>query len=273
MPFSVAMCVYGKDDPANFRVAVESVLCQTAKPDEIVLVVDGPVPSALGSVISEYEGRSDFSVIYLPKNMGHGVARDTGLKRCSNDLVALMDADDISVPDRFEQQLKLFREQPHLSVVGGNIAEFIGEKSNVIGLRRVPMADPEIKLEMKRRCPINQVTAMFKRRAIDSVGGYIDWYCEEDYYLWLRLMLNGHSFGNVDRVLVNVRIGEDMYGRRGGWKYFRSEARLQRFMLENQVIPISTYLVNVAKRALVQVLMPNGMRGWAFRKFAREKTA
>ena len=127
----------------------------------------------------------------------------------------------------------------------------------------------QIKEDMKTRCPMNQLTVMFKKDKVETVGGYIDWYCDEDYYLWLRLMLSGAKFANCDTVLCNVRIGEEMFDRRGGWKYFKSEAKLQKWMLDQKVIGFGTYLINVTKRLIVQVLLPNKIRGWVFKKFAR----
>ena len=106
MKFSVSMCVYWKDDPEWFKTAVDSILHQTCEPDEVVLVVDGPVPDELGTVINEYEKNPVFKVIRLAENQGHGNARRIGLENCTNELVALMDADDISVPERFAKQLE-----------------------------------------------------------------------------------------------------------------------------------------------------------------------
>lgn len=269
--FSVAMCVYGGDNPEWFRTAVESVLNQMVLPDEIVLVVDGPVPEALEQVISGYEQQSVFKVIRLAENQGHGNARRTSLEHCSHELVALMDADDLSVPNRFERQLATFTKDPKVSIVGGNITEFCGEQSHVVGVRCVPQEDADIKTYMKVRCPMNQVTVMLKKSCVQAAGGYIDWFCNEDYYLWLRMHLAGMKFANVPEVLVNVRVGEDMYRRRGGWKYFQSEAKLQKYMLDHHVIGFGTYTMNVAKRLIVQVLLPNRLRGWVFQKFARSK--
>lgn len=269
--FSVSMCVYGKDDPRFFRAAVESILNQTVKPSEVVLVVDGPVPEALDAVIRSYEEIPIFRVVRFAENQGHGNARRAGLAACSNELVALMDADDLSTPDRFEKQLAKFISDSSLDIVGGMITEFVGEPENVVARRDVPCEDGEIKLYMKTRCPMNQVTVMFKKSSVDQVGGFIDWYCDEDYYLWLRMFLAGMRFGNVPDVLVNVRVGEEMYQRRGGKKYFQSEAKLQKYMLDHKIIGFATYFVNVTKRLIVQVLLPNKLRGWVFQKFARKK--
>lgn len=270
MKFSVSMCVYGKDKPEWFETAVESILNQTKKPSEVVLVVDGPVPEELNRIIKKYETNEIFKVIKFSQNQGHGNARRAGLKACTNDLIALMDADDISNSDRFERQLKIFFENDKVSIVGGNICEFIDTPDNIVGYRNVPQHDKQIKEFMKTRCPMNQMTVMFKKKDIMSVGGYIDWYCEEDYYLWLRMAQENMIFENIPDILVNVRVGKEMYQRRGGWKYFKSEAKLQKYMLEKKIIGFNLFIVNVIKRLIVQVLLPNRIRGWVFQKFARE---
>lgn len=269
--FSVAMCVYGGDNPEWFELSVESILNQTVKPNEVVLVVDGPVPQALDEIIKRYLQREDFKVIRFAENQGHGNARRESLNHCSNDLVALMDADDISLPNRFELQLAEFSKDNELSIVGGNITEFCGAQENIVGRRNVPCSDAQIKEYLKFRCPMNQVTVMFKKSHVDDVGGYIDWFCEEDYYLWIRMHLKGMKFANVPQVLCNVRVGEDMYRRRGGWKYFKSEAKLQKYMRNEKIISFAEFFVNVSKRFIVQVMLPNSIRGWVFKKFAREQ--
>ncbi len=270
--FSVSMCVYGKDNPVYFKQAVESIINQTVEPSEVVIVVDGPVPEELGLIIENYEKNPKFKIIRLEKNQGHGVARRTGLDNCSNEFVALMDADDLSVQNRFELQLQEFEKNSNLDIVGGNITEFVDNPENIVGKRIVPELDVQIKAYLKRRCPMNQVTVMFKKASILKVGGYIDWYCDEDYYLWNRMFLANMTFGNVPKILVNVRVGKDMYKRRGSWKYFKSETKLQWFMFRNRIISLPMYIYNVAIRFCLQVLMPNWLRGFVFQRFARVKS-
>ena len=278
--FSVSMCVYGKDNSDQFDVAVKSVVEQTVKPREIVITVDGPIPESIEKVLKKYESilkdsEIEFRVIRLKKNKGHGEARRVCFEKCKYPVIALMDADDISVPDRFEKQVNFMKENPDVSVVGGNITEFITKKkpndiSQTAGSRIVPEHDKEIKMYMKKRCPMNQVTVMFKKDDVEEVGGYIDWYCEEDYYLWIRLALAGKKFGNISSNLVNVRVGKEMYRRRGGLKYFRSEAKLQKYMLDKKMLSKGRYAINVIERFVLQVLMPNKVRGWLFQKLARK---
>ena len=118
---------------------------------------------------------------------------------------------------------------------------------------------------------MNQPTVMLKKDDIEEVGGYQDWFCNEDYYLWIRLAVAGKKFANSPETLVNMRMSPDSYKRRGGVRYFQSEAKLQRYMLQKRVINLPTYIMNVGKRLIVQVLMPNSMRSWAFKNFARKK--
>lgn len=269
--FSVCMSVYENDNPQDFYDAVMSIYHQTCPPEEIILVIDGPVPDEMLETINRLKAETCIMrVIPLEKNMGHAIARQTGLEAANNDLCAVMDADDFSVPNRFEKQLKAFDEHPEVSVVGGLINEFIHSTDNVVGTRIVPENDSYIKEYLKSRCPMNLVTVMLKKSDVLKVGGYQDWYCEEDYYLWIRLALGGYKFYNIQENLVNVRVGEEMYQRRGGKKYFDSEARLQKYMLEHKLISWSKYAYNVFVRWTVQVAMPNWLRGWAFRTFARK---
>lgn len=270
--FSVLICVYGGDNALHFDQAMNSIFEQTLQPDEVVLVVDGPICAELTSVVDKYtESHKQLKVIQLEKNQGHGTARRIGIESCSYDFIAIMDADDMSVPDRFEKQINIFKTNSQVSIVGGQIYEFVDNTNNIVGIRNVPEKDADIKEYMKKRCPMNQVTVMFRKEHILSVGGYIDWYCEEDYYLWIRMAVAEMQFYNLSENLVFVRVGKEMYQRRGGTKYFKSEAKLQYYMLTKKLISPLRYLINVTERLIIQVLMPNKLRSWIFKKFARKQ--
>lgn len=266
------MSVYKKDNPTHFKAALESITdLQTIKPNEIVLVVDGPVSQEIDNVIDYFKIKCNMVVIRLDDNTGSGNANRVAVENCSYELVAKMDSDDISLANRFEQQLLFFEKNPNIDIVGGNISEFIGNEKNIVGMRLVPELDSEIKKYLKKRCPFNQVTVMFKKESVLKAGNYIEWHYEEDYYLWIRMLLAGAIFSNTGTTLVNVRVGKEMYSRRGGLKYFRSEKRLQKYMLSKRIIKLPTYIMNVLKRFIVQCLMPSFIRGWVFRNFARKK--
>lgn len=272
--FSIVTSVYRNDEPLFVQMALDSILVnQTIKPNEVVLIRDGIVSAELELLLSEYENKYPdlMRVIRLDKNGGLGNALRIGVEQARYDVVARMDSDDICIPSRFERQIKYMDEHMDCDIVGGQITEFIGEPTNVIGKRVVSESNAEIYNKMRRRCEFNHTTVMFRKQAVLDAGNYQDWFWNEDYYLWVRMMLNNCTFANLPDVLVNVRSGESQYARRGGIKYFQSESGIQRIMLDNHLITGYRYLVNISKRFVVQILLPNSLRGWVFRTFARRK--
>ena len=271
--FSVVMSIYRNDKLEFIKRAIESITVnQTVKPDEIVLVVDGPIPQKISNLIDSFDHSTEFifNVIRLPENKGLGNALRIGMEKASNDIVARMDSDDVSVPDRFEKQMSYLESHPDCDVVGGQITEFISFEYNVVGKREVPFHSEDINFRMKQRCPFNHVSVMLRRSRVISVGNYLDWHYNEDYYLWIRMAEAGYKFANLPDTLVNVRVGKDMYARRGGWKYFLSEKGLQDYMYKKKMISLPQYLFNVTVRFGVQVAMPNKIRGFIFQKLFRK---
>lgn len=269
--FSVAMSVYKNDNPQDLILAIHSIYDkQTIRPSEIILVKDGPIPLELENAVKELCAEiSVLKVVPFDTNRGHAAARQGGLDNATNELVAIMDSDDIAEPFRFEKQLDYMGKHLETTVTGSLIREFIGTIDNVVGSRIVPEDDKDIKDYLKSRCPMNLQTVMYRKSKVMEVGGFIDWYCEEDYYLWIRLAQAGQKFHNHQESFVNVRVGKEMYQRRGGMKYFKSEAKLQKYMWNHGLISLPKYIYNVAIRFGVQVAMPNWLRGWVFQKFAR----
>jgi len=276
MKFSVAICVYDKDNPLYFKEALYSIINQSLMPNQIVLVVDGAINSELQKVIDEFKNRTlelgvEFDTIYLETNRGHGGARRVSIENAKYDLVALMDADDISLYERFEEQISIFKKEPNLSIVGGQIMEISHDTKKEIGIREVPIEDREIKKNLKSQCPFNQVTVMFKKDDVIKAGNYIDFYHNEDYYLWIRMYLQGFTFYNTSKIVVKVRVNEEFYNRRGGWRYFLSEFKIQKIMYKNRIISLPRFVFNSSIRFILQVLLTDSIRGFIFKKLFRKK--
>ena len=270
VPYTVCLSVYKNDCPKYFLAAIRSVAQQTIMPYEIILTIDGPISSELEeSIVLFQKEYPSLRIIRFLDNKGHAAARQAAIEAAKTDLIAIMDSDDISISNRMELELQYLQQHPEVDIVGGQIEEFIENESNIVGKRVVPLQDGNIKKYLKKRCPMNLVTVFFKKDAIQRVGGFIDWYCEEDYYLWIRMAEAGCVFANIDKTLVFVRVGNEMYQRRGGWKYFKSEEKIQRYMFAHKLIRFHTYLYNTIIRFILQVLMPNKLRGFIFQKFAR----
>lgn len=265
------MSVYKNDNPLHFTQAVLSVINQTIAPSEIIIVIDGPVGEELQAAIDQIA--KDYSIIKLVSlstNMGLGLALQEGSKHCSYDLIARMDSDDISLPDRFEKQLKIFQENQELDVVGSNMSEFIDEPSNIVSIRSLPQFHDDICKFLKKRSPLNHVTVMMKKSSLIKAGGYLDWKNMEDYYLWIRMFLSGAKFYNIQENLVNVRIDDNLFKRRAGLRYFKNLAKLQKFMLKNKIISYPRYVINVFIR-FGQILAPNWLRKLVYKNVVREK--
>ena len=270
--YSVLMSLYWKERPEYLRSALDSMVSQTVLPDEIVLVEDGPLTEELYAVVKEYREKNPglFHPVVNEKNLGLGPALAAGLQECRNELVARMDTDDISLPDRCEKQLRAMEEDPGLAVVGGQIEEFVDETDRIVGKRVVPCTDEEIRAYLTKRCPFNHVAVMLRKSSVLEVGNYVECFWNEDYHLWVRLALSGARFANLPETLVKVRTGRDMYRRRGGRKYFQSEKQIQKMMLDHDLIGLPRYCVNVLERFVMQILLPSRIRGFVFRLLARK---
>ena len=274
LQFSVITSVYKNDKPEYIRVALDSLLVQqTVKPDEIVLVQDGPVSYETSRLLLEYKDNygEKLNVIKLTQNKGLGNALMLGVENAKYDIVARMDSDDICAPNRFEKQLAYLESHPECDIVGGQITEFIDTPDNIVGKREVPCDNEAIYHYMRSRCALNHPTVMFKKKAVLDAGNYQDWFWNEDYYMWIRMMERGCVFANLPDVLVNMRSGLDQYGRRGGKKYFDSEIGIKKLMLEKGMITRKEYFINYIQRFIIQLMLPNSVRGWVFRTFARKK--
>ena len=268
--FSVLMSVYAKDRPAWVAQALDSVLNNTAKPAEVVVVIDGPIPKELQNVLSGYAQKFPSVKLFpLAKNGGLGAALAYGITQCANEIVARMDADDISLPDRFEKQLSYFEKHPETDILGGCIQEVNSETLRPVAVRNVPQTDAQIKQFIKTRSPFNHMTIMYKKSAVLGAGNYKPFHLMEDYYLWARMAANGYKMANLCEIVLNARVDAAMYGRRGGWKYFKSNLAISRAMRELGLITLPTHLFNTSVRFGVQLLMPNSVRSFFYRKVLR----
>jgi glycosyltransferase involved in cell wall biosynthesis len=264
-PFSLLVAVWGGDDPAFLREAfTSSVQQQTRPPDQVVLVQDGPVPEALADTIEDLVASSPVRVdlVRIVDNVGLGPALDRGLAACDHEIVARMDADDVSLPTRFEKQVPLV--EAGADIVGSGLLEFGASVDEVVG-RRTPPTDPEvIRRVIGFRDPFNHPTVVYRRSAVHAAGGYTDLALMEDYLLFARMVDGGARPANLAEPLVWYRVGAGAYARRGGRQLLRSELALQRRFRELGITTRTQYLRNVAVRGGYR-LVPEAVRRLAYR--------
>ncbi len=253
--FSVLMSVYYKENPVFFELSLNSILNQSLKPSEIVLVQDGPLTEDLYKEIDRFKKTSSIKtkVVPLEKNLGLGKALNIGLINCSYDIVARMDTDDICFPYRFERQMNVLLDC-HFDVVGSWILEFKENINQPSLMRKVPEKNNEIHKKQRSRNCLNHMTVLFRKDKVLSIGNYHDMPFFEDYYLWARMMKAEMSFYNIQEPLVYARIGNDMIGRRHGWVYLKKELRFYYMLLKIRFISPVLFISNLITRLPLRLL-------------------
>ena len=264
---SLLLPVWRRDRPDHLVAAFRSTVDQqTRRPDHVVVVRDGPVAPELSAAIAELAATSPVpvDVLELERNVGLGPALDAGLRACRYDVVARMDADDLSLPHRFAVQMPLIEAGAEL--VGAGLLEFGAGADDVVG-RRVPPTDPDdIRARARFADPFNHPTVVYRRRCVQAVGGYGEFALMEDYLLWAKMIMAGARVANVAEPLVLYRVGAGAYRRRGGLAQLRTELGLQRRLRALGFTTPSQYVRNVAVRGGYR-LVPEAARRLAYRRF------
>lgn len=285
-PFSLLLPVYRADSPAFLHRAFASATSQqTRPPAEVVLVRDGPVPPDLAAALDELAAASAVPVVRLdlPRNRGLASALEAGLARCSHELVARMDADDVSLPHRFAVQLPLLDgEVDTCDVVGSALEEFSGGSDGsssdgsgsgaggpgsgetTLAVRTPPAGHDAIAVRARFHSPFNHPTVVYRRSAVARAGGYRDLPLLEDYWLFTRMIATGSKAANVTEPLVRYRVGAGAYARRGGVRLLRSELALQRHLLAEGFTTPAQFVRNTAVRGGYRAV-PEGLRRLAYR--------
>lgn len=228
--FSVLMSVYVKEKPNYLKKSLTSIINQTLKPNEIILVKDGPLTKELEEVIARFLiDEKTIKIISLEKNVGLGEALRIGIEQCNYDLIARMDTDDISKENRFEKQIECFKKNPELDMIGSWTDEFqeVDGEIKVQSIRKTPENQNEILKKLKRSNAFNHPTVMYKKKSILKAGNYSEEFnCLEDYYLWVRMAVNKNRFYNIQESLIYFRITQDTSKRRGGLKMLKKDILL-----------------------------------------------
>ena len=272
MDFSVLMSVYKKEKPEYLKECMDSLLKSTVLPTEIIIVKDGELTEELDRILDEYKSKNDIiKFVPLSENCGLGKALNIGLEHCQYELVARMDTDDLCVPERFEIQLKAFENNSDVSLVGGYITEFIGSPENVVSVRKVPLDNESVKRYGKKRNPLNHMTVMFKKSDVLEVGSYqkVSDVGYEDYDLWIRLIMADKKIINLDKVIVNARVGRDMYKRRGDKKRLKTALLFRKKLWETGYCSFWEYILYSAE-TIVFICVPTFVRRFAYNKLLRK---
>lgn len=269
--YSVLVPVYYKDNPEWLKISLDSMLAQTVVADEFVIIKDGPLTPELDMVLSRYKEMYPelFHVYSLPTNQGLGKVLAYGIMKCRNELIARMDADDYSVPQRCEKQLKKFKEDKSLHIVGSNVEEFSENINRVVSRVKLPEAHEDAVAFAKKRCPIRHPALMYRRSKVLEAGNYRDYRHAQDYNLIVHMILSGARIYNIQENLTYMRVTEDFYKRRGGLKQLKLVLRIKKDFLNCGFYSFNNFFVSAIGNAAV-CLMPNLVRELFYKKLLRK---
>lgn len=271
MQFSVLMSLYIQEKPSFLEQCLQSLEYQTLKANEIVIVFDGKLNNELENIVSKYLKKLPIKIVRLPKNVGLGNSLNIGLQHCSFEWIFRMDTDDICTKNRFEKQINFIKNNPDISVFGGQIIEFENNISDANSIKEVPTTEKEIKNFAKTRCPFNHMTIAYKKSIILNVGGYQHHLFQEDYNLWLRIIAQGYKTANISEILVYVRGGKSMISRRRGRKYIKSEWKLFQLKKQLKIQNFAWGFITFLTRSLPRIL-PIFVLNFLYNFFLRKKT-
>ena len=273
--FSVLSSIYYKEDPHAFHACMESIwIHQSIKPSEMILVEDGELTSELSKEIEFWSSKlgSILKIIKIKENVGTGKAKNLGLQHCSHEIICIVDTDDICVENRFKLQLGYFKKHPEITILGGQIIEFIENINNSSGSRHVPEEHDALVKYAQKQSPFNNMTIAYKKEHILNVGGYQHHLWMEDYNLFLRLIAANYKLHNLNDILVYARVDNGMHGRRKGLAYIKSEFQLMKTKINLQLqSPLQAFIIFFLRSSVR--LLPSKILASIYNIFLRKKVA
>lgn len=261
---TVLMTVYHKVAPKHLDEALNSLWQQTRPAAQVILVEDGTLPGPLEEVVVKHEhAHENLMVLRYAANRGSGCASNDGFAEVATEWVARLDSDDIAAKERFEKQWAAIEAAEAagkpLDVVGSALAEFEGDITEVIRVRRLPQKHADIAKYTRMNSPINNPAAMIRTSLVRGVGGYRDVPYMEDYDLWARLLARGGRFENLPEPLTFFR-ADGMFERRRAQGIFRSEMRMQKILRELGLVSYPRSVFNLCARTAFRLLPTTFMR-------------
>ena len=216
MKISVLMSLFIKENPVYFNRSLKSIWDdQIRKPDEVVIVEDGPITKELENVIALWQEKIPvFKVIKLDNNSGLAAALNEGVKHCNCDYIARMDTDDISLPERFKLQEDYLTIHPEVVVLGGGMVEF-NDEDGELQQRFMPLTTGDIKNAICKTSPFAHPSVFIKKSLFEKGLTYNPKYRKyQDLDFWFRILAARYEVANLDKVIIKFRKDPFMYGKR-----------------------------------------------------------
>lgn len=275
--YSVLMSVYSKTKKEEFSVSVDSMLNQTCPPEQFILVLDGSVSDEMKTAIADYEKKCQdtFTIVPLSENHGLAYALNQGISVSRNELIARMDSDDYSLPERCEFQLAAFSKDEELALLGTNIGFFKGDPSNVLEIKReYPTDCNEIKKVLRRNDPFSHPSVMYKKSVVLACGGYdSSLRRRQDYDLFSLMVVNKkYKAANLPETLLLFRVDDDYHKRNKSKESCKSRIAIQKRIYKRGDCSILDYLyIWFAMR--ITMILPDRLYRFCYSKIKSDKKA
>ena len=263
--YSVLMTVYKKDNPEFVKAGIDSMIAQTHRTDDFVLVCDGELTDELNLLINDYISKyaKFFNVIRLPQNVGLGAALKRGVLMCKNELIARMDNDDIAKPERCEHEVEYMMKNSDCVLVGAHMNEFDEDPKSPIRIKKVPIGIDNIKKYARRRNPFNHSTVLFRKDAVLEAGNYSEMRTNQDVELWVRMLNKGYRCENLDEILVDFRFESSTLERRKEWKNSKLMIEVWKQFKDKNYCSYFDFLV-VKWVQIAMYIMPKKLLNWVY---------
>lgn len=211
------MSIYKKTTVAELKLSIESMLNQTIKPEQFIIVCDGPINQELDNTLNFYDKLNQglFTIVRLKTNSGLAVALNSGISEARNELVARMDSDDISLPSRCEKQLKAFDLDKELTLLGTPTLDFSDDPNNAKpSVSSYPINHEDIKQTLRRNDPFAHSTMMYRKSAVIACGGYDpELRRRQDYDLFSKMVNMGYKSANLSEPLLLYKVDSNNFER------------------------------------------------------------
>lgn len=229
MLISVLMAVYKSEKPKYLDLSLKSIYeDQTLKPDEIILVEDGPLGKDLLEVIRQHKSKlgDKLKILKNEYNLGLTKSLNKGLKIAKGKYIARMDSDDISLPSRFELQLSFMESNPDVAVLGGGMLE-INENEDIGAERRYPEDQEKIRKYIVKANPLAHPTTFIRRTVFDNGFRYDERYRKnQDLKLWFDLLQKDYVLHNLPNIVLKFRRTQKTYEKRSNKNALKSEREI-----------------------------------------------
>tara|TARA_B100000029_G_C17567426_1_gene955519 strand:- start:745 stop:1581 length:837 start_codon:yes stop_codon:yes gene_type:complete len=267
--FSAILPIYKKVDFKIFKKSLESIVNQSLLPNELLIIFDGPIKASIKIFLKKKIKKYKFiKIINFPTNNGLGYILQRAVKLCKYEYIARCDSDDISKLNRFKIQMDFLVKNKKIDVLGSNIIEL--EKNKFFSLKKVSKNDSQIKKIINFKNPINHSSVIFRKSTIMKCGNYENVNFFEDYYLWFKVYRSNGVFCNLENILVMMKVDDDFFRRRSGFKYYKMYFNFLKKLKINGYIGSSLFLINCILRFFI-VLLPIKFMKKFYKTFLRKK--